>query len=127
MISILQFVMQPLPCRQEKIRTALEAERVEVTDAYGNGQHVSIDVVSAMFEGESSMKRQRMVYKVHNQYEAPCCDRRLVRDCAYIVCGWYGQTSCSWLQRNGAFAPIQVMFCRLYGTSSRAQYMRWTA
>ena len=49
---------------QEKIRTALEAEKVEVTDAYGNGQHVSIDVVSDLFEGQSSMKRQRMVYKV---------------------------------------------------------------
>ncbi len=54
------------PVDQEKIRTALEAERVEVTDAYGNGQHVSIDVVSDMFEGQSSMKRQRMVYKVQS-------------------------------------------------------------
>ena len=35
-----------------------------MTDAYGNGQHVSIDVVSNQFEGQSSMKRQRMVYKV---------------------------------------------------------------
>ena len=50
--------------KQEKIRTALEAEHVDVTDAYGNGQHVSIDVVSDLFEGQSSMKRQRMVYKV---------------------------------------------------------------
>ena len=30
----------------------------------GDGRHVSIDVVSEVFEGESSVKRQRMVYKV---------------------------------------------------------------
>jgi len=35
---------------------------------------VSIDVVSPLFEGESAVKRQRMVYKVrpHNGRIAPC-------------------------------------------------------
>jgi len=35
-----------------------------VKDVYGDGRHVSIEVISDMFEGESQMKRQRMVYKV---------------------------------------------------------------
>ncbi|CAK0745642.1 hypothetical protein CVIRNUC_001634 [Coccomyxa viridis] len=48
---------------QEKIQEALEADRVQVTDTYGDGRHVSIDVVSKLFDGQSSMKRQRMVYK----------------------------------------------------------------
>lgn len=47
-----------------KIGEALEAQSVEVTDMYGDGRHVSIEVVSASFEGKSSMQRQRMVYKV---------------------------------------------------------------
>lgn len=37
---------------------------MSVTDTYGDGRHVSIDVVSNIFEGQSSVKRQRMVYKV---------------------------------------------------------------
>jgi len=37
---------------------------VEISDTYGDGRHVSIDVVSPLFEGQSSVKRQRMVYKV---------------------------------------------------------------
>ncbi|CAL5219148.1 g926 [Coccomyxa viridis] len=48
---------------QEKIQEALEADKVQVTDTYGDGRHVSIDVTSKLFEGQSSMKRQRMVYK----------------------------------------------------------------
>ena len=35
-----------------------------VKDVYGDGRHVSIEVVSDKFEGEGQMKRQRMVYKV---------------------------------------------------------------
>jgi hypothetical protein len=35
-----------------------------VADVYGDGRHVNIDVVSAAFEGKSSVARQRMVYKV---------------------------------------------------------------
>lgn len=42
---------------QEKIQEALEADRVQVTDTYGDGRHVSIDVVSKLFDGQSSMKR----------------------------------------------------------------------
>lgn len=42
---------------QEKIQEALEADRVKVTDTYGDGRHVSIDVVSKLFEGQSTMKR----------------------------------------------------------------------
>ncbi len=42
---------------QEKIQQALEAERVQVTDTYGDGRHVSIDVISELFEGQSTMKR----------------------------------------------------------------------
>ena len=49
---------------QAKIQLGLEAESVSVTDTYGDGRHVSIAVVSNVFEGQSSVKRQRMVYKV---------------------------------------------------------------
>ncbi|KAF6259439.1 bola protein [Scenedesmus sp. NREL 46B-D3] len=48
---------------QAKIQEALEAERVTVADVYGDGRHVNIDVVSAAFEGKSSVAKQRMVYK----------------------------------------------------------------
>ena len=47
-----------------KIGEALETTQVYISDAYGDGRHVSIDVVSTMFEGKNSMSRQRMVYKV---------------------------------------------------------------
>lgn len=46
-----------------KIQEALEAESVEVCDVNGDQQHVSIDVVSTMFEGKNRVQRQRMVYK----------------------------------------------------------------
>lgn len=46
-----------------KIKDALETQQVEISDTYGDGRHVSIDVVSPLFEGLSSVKRQRMVYK----------------------------------------------------------------
>eukprot|EP00793_Prasinoderma_coloniale_P006136 PRCOL_00004611-RA len=46
-----------------KITEALEAQSVEIQDAYGDNQHVSIDVVSTMFEGKNSVQRQRLVYK----------------------------------------------------------------
>lgn len=36
---------------------------MEVKDVYGDGQHVTIDVVSAQFEGKGSMKRQQMVFR----------------------------------------------------------------
>ena len=50
--------------KQAKIGEALETEQVEISDTYGDGRHVSIDVTSPAFEGLSSVKRQRMVYKV---------------------------------------------------------------
>ncbi len=42
---------------RSKIAEALEADSVEITDTYGDGRHVSIDVVSNKFEGQSSMNR----------------------------------------------------------------------
>ncbi|KAG6549952.1 hypothetical protein Mapa_008463 [Marchantia paleacea] len=48
---------------QAKIKEQLDAENVIVKDAYGDGRHVSIDVVAAVFEGKSAVNRQRMVYK----------------------------------------------------------------
>ncbi|KAG0499050.1 hypothetical protein HPP92_003741 [Vanilla planifolia] len=45
------------------IKEQLNADAVTVKDAYGDGRHVSIDVVSAAFEGQSVVNRQRMVYK----------------------------------------------------------------
>jgi acid stress-induced BolA-like protein IbaG/YrbA len=41
----------------------LEADSVVVRDAYGDGRHVSIVVIAKAFEGQSAVKRQRMVYK----------------------------------------------------------------
>ena len=46
-----------------KISEGLETDRVEVRDESGNARHVSIKVVSEMFEGKSSVNRQRLVYK----------------------------------------------------------------
>ncbi|XP_074567906.1 protein BOLA4, chloroplastic/mitochondrial-like [Curcuma longa] len=48
---------------EKKIKEQLDADVVIVKDAYGDGRHVSIDVVSKAFEGQSSLNRQRMVYK----------------------------------------------------------------
>ncbi|OAY81655.1 Protein BOLA4, chloroplastic/mitochondrial [Ananas comosus] len=48
---------------ENKIKEQLEADVVIVKDAYGDGRHVSIDVVSKAFEGQSAVNRQRMVYK----------------------------------------------------------------
>lgn len=42
---------------RKKISEALEADSVEITDTYGDGRHVSIDVVSNKFDGQSSMNR----------------------------------------------------------------------
>lgn len=48
-----------------KIGDALETEKVTVTGAYDdpNGSHVSIEVVSSLFEGKRAMQRQQLVYK----------------------------------------------------------------
>ncbi|XP_058103742.1 protein BOLA4, chloroplastic/mitochondrial [Magnolia sinica] len=48
---------------QKKIKEQLNADEVIVRDAYGDGRHVSIDVISSVFEGQSAVNRQRMVYK----------------------------------------------------------------
>ncbi|CBI26415.3 unnamed protein product, partial [Vitis vinifera] len=48
---------------ENKIKEHLNAESVSVKDAYGDGRHVSIDVISSAFEGQSAVNRQRMVYK----------------------------------------------------------------
>ncbi|XP_043695262.1 protein BOLA4, chloroplastic/mitochondrial [Telopea speciosissima] len=48
---------------EKKIKEQLNADAVTVKDAYGDGRHVSIDVISSAFEGESAVNRQRMVYK----------------------------------------------------------------
>ncbi|CAI5979167.1 unnamed protein product [Closterium sp. NIES-65] len=45
------------------IALALEADNVTVVDVNGDGQHVSIEVVSKLFEGKRSLDRQRMVYR----------------------------------------------------------------
>lgn len=50
---------------KRSITSNLEADKVDVTDVYGDGRHVSIEVVSKLFEGQTSVKRQRLVYKVH--------------------------------------------------------------
>lgn len=49
---------------KDSITSNLEADRVDVTDVYGDGRHVNIEVVSKLFEGQTSVKRQRLVYKV---------------------------------------------------------------
>ncbi|KAH7855238.1 hypothetical protein Vadar_022776 [Vaccinium darrowii] len=48
---------------EKKIKEDLNAESVTVKDAYGDGRHVMIDVISSSFEGQSAVNRQRMVYK----------------------------------------------------------------
>ncbi|VFQ73755.1 unnamed protein product [Cuscuta campestris] len=48
---------------KKKIKEQLNAESVTVNDLNGDGRHVSINVVSAAFEGQSAVNRQRMVYK----------------------------------------------------------------
>ncbi|XP_024524232.1 uncharacterized protein LOC9655236 [Selaginella moellendorffii] len=45
------------------IQEQLNAQEVTVKDAYGDGRHVSIEVVAEVFEGQSQVNRQRMVYK----------------------------------------------------------------
>lgn len=47
----------------KSIQEALNAESVKVTDTYGDGRHVSIDVIASEFEGKSAVKRQQAVYK----------------------------------------------------------------
>jgi stress-induced morphogen len=53
------------------ITEALQAKKALVTDVYGDGRHVQIEVVSPLFEGKSQMNRQRMVYKVSLSLRLP--------------------------------------------------------
>jgi stress-induced morphogen len=48
-----------------KIKAALETDNVKVVGAYDdpNGSHISVEVVSAKFEGKRPMQRQQLVYK----------------------------------------------------------------
>jgi acid stress-induced BolA-like protein IbaG/YrbA len=49
---------------QDKIREGLGgADEVEVIDVSGDARHVSIRVVSKVFEGKNAINRQRLVYK----------------------------------------------------------------
>jgi acid stress-induced BolA-like protein IbaG/YrbA len=50
-----------------KISTALETDRVNVIDVNGDGRHISVAVVSPIFEGKNLVQRQRMVYKVKSR------------------------------------------------------------
>ena len=59
-----QISAQLMQSMKASITESLEADKVEVVDVYGDGRHVSIDVVSKLFEGQTSVKRQRLVYKV---------------------------------------------------------------
>ncbi|XP_010525025.1 PREDICTED: protein BOLA4, chloroplastic/mitochondrial [Tarenaya hassleriana] len=57
-------INQPLmESMEKKIKEELNAESVSVKDMSGDGRHVCIDVVSSAFEGQSTVNRQRMVYK----------------------------------------------------------------
>jgi stress-induced morphogen len=63
-----QAVSAPMPqelmdAMKAKISEALETDTVSVRNMSGDGRHVEIDVVSKLFEGQSTMQRQRMVYK----------------------------------------------------------------
>jgi len=50
---------------QQKIKDALQTDRVKVTGAFDdpNGSHIAIEVVSDMFEGKRPVQRQQLVYK----------------------------------------------------------------
>ena len=49
----------------QKIQKALETDDVVVTGAYDdpNGSHISITVVSELFQGKRPVQRQQLVYK----------------------------------------------------------------
>lgn len=59
-----QVTIELMNSMRSKIGEALETDQVQIVDVYGDGRHVSIDVVSKLFADKSSMQRQRMVYKV---------------------------------------------------------------
>lgn len=51
-------MFSPLPmCPQAKIKEELQADTVVVSDVYGDGRHVSINVISNAFEGEHAGQR----------------------------------------------------------------------
>ena len=81
---------------ETSISEALHAEKVKVQDAYGDGRHVSIEVVSADFEGQSSVKRQRLVYKVMNHINRPVLlkEHYVTQLCSYRLYGKSCRTHC---------------------------------
>jgi stress-induced morphogen len=50
----------------KKLEKELSPVKLEVTPVYGdpNGSHVTIHVVSKVFEGKRAVQRQQLVYKV---------------------------------------------------------------
>lgn len=55
----------PVASARSKIQNDLEATSLEVTSTHDdpNGSHITINVVSPLFEGVNRVKRQQMVYK----------------------------------------------------------------
>lgn len=109
-----------------KIKTALETDRVQVKDVYGDYQHVSIDVVSAMFEDKTTVQRQRMVYKVrsgdiHGAH---------VTDDVLPLTSWclsvYSRCNISRSQRVSKIPKLLFRSCRQYGKSYRTRFMLLT-
>mmetsp|Transcript_34265 Transcript_34265/g.68529 ORF Transcript_34265/g.68529 Transcript_34265/m.68529 type:complete len:160 (+) Transcript_34265:24-503(+) len=51
---------------EKKLKNELSPVQLEVIPAYGdpNGSHVTIKVVSDVFEGKRALQRQQMVYKI---------------------------------------------------------------
>lgn len=49
---------------KRKIEAGLPGARVVVTDLTGTGDHFKAEIVSAVFEGQSTMERHRAVYKI---------------------------------------------------------------
>jgi BolA protein len=55
----------PVASARSKIQNDLQATSLEVTSTHDdpNGSHITIRVVSPLFEGVNRVKRQQMVYK----------------------------------------------------------------
>lgn len=60
---------------EQKITDALSPTRLSVVPTYGDpkGSHVTINVVSAQFEGWSMVKRHQAVYKAIWDELEVCC------------------------------------------------------
>ena len=80
-----QISQQLIERMEGTLREELEADRVAVTDIYGDGRHVSIDVVSKLFDGQTSVKRQRMVYKVSFLSQLPVASFAAAHASAWLL------------------------------------------